>query len=171
MPNYRRLRVDGGCWFFTANLLDRRVDLLVRYVDQLHRAIVKVQQQRPFVIDAWVILPDHLHMIWTLPPDDSDFPSRWRDLKVTFSRSVPKSQGQSIWQRGYWEHLIRDDRDYDAHVDYCWVNPVKHGLVQRVEDWPHSSFHEAHWDLPSREHFERRLAAAALSSGGFGERE
>lgn len=151
MSDYRRLRISGGCWFFTVNLEDRRSDLLVRHVDTLRAAVRTVRLTRPFRIDAFVVLPDHLHAVWTLPDGDDDFPTRWRLIKKAFSRRLPAGEPRSasrtrrgergIWQRRYWEHAIRDDRDFAAHVDYVHVNPVKHGLAATPADWPHSSVH------------------------------
>ena len=152
MPNYRRLWHQGGTYFFTVNLLERRCnDLLVRRLDLLKFAVVDTARWRRFRIDAWVILPEHLHCIITLPPGDSDFASRWRRIKKTFSKAIPATEHRSavrqrrgergIWQRRYWEHLVRDDADYRHHVDYIHYNPVKHDLVQRATDWPHSSLH------------------------------
>jgi putative transposase len=102
-------------------------------------------------IDAFVVLPDHLHTVWTLPPDDNDFSTRWRLIKTRFARTQPKQERLSairkargergIWQRRFWEHLIRDEADYARHVEYCYINPLKHRLVTRVRDWPYSSFH------------------------------
>ncbi len=113
----------------------------------------RVQSRHPFVIDAHVLLPDHLHMIWTLPAGDSDFPTRWMLIKATFTRLLSEAgrtaevrramrRERRVWQPRYWEHLIRDDRDYDQHVDYIHYNPVKHGLTHAPGDWPHSSFKE-----------------------------
>jgi putative transposase len=151
MPNYRRAFIPGGCWFFTVNLLERRNSLLVDRVDALREAIEWTGERYPFVINAIVVLPDHMHAMWTLPPGDADFSTRWRLIKWRFARAIPKQERLSrvrkargeraIWQRRFWEHLIRDDRDYTRHVEYCYINPVKHGLVRRVCDWPHSSFH------------------------------
>jgi putative transposase len=151
MPDYRRNRVPGGCYFFTVNLLERRSDILVSHIDLLRDAVRKVHTARPFHIDAWVVLPDHMHAVWTLPPGDSDYSARWRAIKVVFSKALPKTEHLSprrvtkrergIWQRRFWEHTIRDERDYAAHLDYVHINPVKHGLVGCVRDWPHSSFH------------------------------
>jgi putative transposase len=149
MPDYRRNRVPGACYFFTVNLRDRRSDLLVAQVDALHEAVRGVRRQFPFRIDAWVVLPDHLHSLWTLPEGDSNFPERWRRIKAAFTRAVPDAERSAVtlrkgergvWQRGYWEHTIRDERDYAAHMDYIHFNPVKHGLVPNVVDWPYSSF-------------------------------
>ncbi|MDP2786544.1 MAG: transposase [Pseudomonadota bacterium] len=151
MPDYRRNRVPGGTYFFTVNLLERSNTLLVSQVDALRDAIRKVRSARPFHIDAWVVLPDHMHAVWTLPPDDTDYSARWKAIKIAFAKSIPKTESLSpvrtakgergIWQRRFWEHTIRDERDYAAHVDYVHINPVKHGLVNCVADWPYSSFH------------------------------
>jgi len=152
MPDYRRYRVPGGTYFFTVNLLERYPnDLLVRHIDLLRAVVREVRTKRPFHIDAWVVLPDHLHGVWTLPPGDDDFTNRWRLIKQGFSKGLPLTERRSkvriargergIWQRRFWEHAIRDEEDYAAHVDYCHINPVKHGYVQRVAEWPHSTFH------------------------------
>ena len=151
MPDYRRNRVPGGTYFFTVNLLERHSLLLVDHIDSFRDAVRKVRSQRPFHIDAWVVLPDHTHCIWTLPAGDADYSSRWKAIKIAFAKTLPKTERLSevrerkgergIWQRRFWEHTIRDDRDYAAHVDYIHINPLKHRLVQRVSDWPYSSFH------------------------------
>ena len=151
MPNYVRTRVEGGSYFFTVALLNRRSGLLVAQVGLLRDAIRKVKLAKPFHIDAWVILPDHMHCVWTLPGGDDDYSSRWKDIKSTFSRSLPKCEfvdrirkrngERGIWQRRFWEHAIRDDADYWRHIDYVHLNPYKHGLVQHVRDWPYSTFH------------------------------
>jgi putative transposase len=150
MPDYRRNRVPGGTFFFTVNLLDRSSDLLVTEVDALRQAVRQVRARAPFHVDAWVVLPDHMHCLWTLPEGDADFPGRWRAIKTVFSKSQPADEKRSpvmsrrgeraIWQRRYWEHTIRDDRDYAAHMDYIHFNPVKHGYVEHPADWPFSSF-------------------------------
>jgi putative transposase len=151
MSNYRRNRVPGGTYFFTVNLLDRKSDLLVRKMELFREVVKKVRHDKPFHIDAWVVLPDHLHCVWTLPPGDADYASRWKNIKTAFSKQIPASetlsdiqarlQERGIWQRRYWEHTVRDDRDYATHVDYCHINPLKHGLVAAVSDWPFSTFH------------------------------
>src|SRR6266404_7121867 len=112
-----------------------------RRIDALREAVRMVRERSPFHIDAWVVLPDHSHCLWTLPEGDSDFPSRWRDIKTAFSKSLPATERRSavmvrrgergIWQRRYWEHTIRDDRDYAAHMDYIHFNSVKHGLTEK----------------------------------------
>ena len=151
MTNYRRSRTTGASYFFTVNLAERSLSLLTRHIESLRAAFRYTQGRHPFIIDAIVILPEHLHAIWTLPPDDSDFALRWRLIKTMFSRDLPFSERRSasrqakgergIWQRRYWEHLIRDETDFSRYVDYIHINPVKHGLVKQVADWPYSSFH------------------------------
>lgn len=150
MPNYRRNRVPGGAYFFTVNLLDRHSNMLVSEIGALRDAVRQARLMRPFHIDACVVLPDHLHCLWTLPPGDADFPSRWRMIKALFSRRVahPEDRRRSldrkreagVWQRRYWEHTIRDDADYAAHMDYIHFNPVKHGVAQHPSAWPFSTF-------------------------------
>ena len=150
---YRRNYVKGGTYFFTVNLLDRNKSLLVEHIDLLRESIRFVKSQRPFYIDAWVVLPDHLHAVLTLPDDDVDYSSHWREIKKRFSKSLPKTEfltqtrkrknERGIWQRRFWEHTIRDDNDYWHHVNYVHFNPLKHGLVSQVADWPYSSFHRA----------------------------
>ena len=151
MPDYRRHRVPGGCYFFTVNLLARRGNtLLTERIELLRDSVRRVRSVRPFTIDAWVVLPDHLHAVWTLPPGDEDFSTRWRLIKTFFVRGLPPTERLShvrreagergIWQRRFWEHAIRDDADYAAHVDYAHFNPVKHGLVAAPADWPYSTF-------------------------------
>jgi len=150
MPDYRRNRMPGATYFFTVNLLDRRSRLLVERIDTLRAAVREARRRRPFHIDAWVVLPDHMHCLWTLPEGDADFPGRWRAIKTAFAKSLPNTERRSpvmfrrgergIWQRRYWEHTVRDDRDYAAHMDYIHFNPVKHGLADRPGDWPFSSF-------------------------------
>ena len=150
MPNYRRPKVTGASIFFTVALKDRRADTLVREIEVLRQAVAQTKAERPFHVDAWVVLPDHLRCIWTMPAGDADYPTRWRLIKSRFSRELPKSktrashdrrQERGIWQRRYWEHHIRDEADFAAHIRYCWMNPVIHGLVERPEDWPYSSVH------------------------------
>ncbi len=125
--------------------------MLIRHIDFLRHAHRLVRARHPFSIDAVVVLPEHLHAIWTLPAGDDDYALRWRLIKTTFSRDLPGGERCSdsraakgergIWQRRYWEHTIRDEADYGRHVDYIHFNPAKHGLVNRVCDWPYSSFH------------------------------
>jgi putative transposase len=151
MPDYRRNRVPGATYFFTVNLLDRRSNLLVTEINALRQAVRQSLTKSPFHIDAWVVLPEHMHTLWTLPENDSDFSGRWRGIKTAFTKSLPPTEHRSpvnihrgergIWQRRFWEHTIRDADDYAAHMDYIHFNPVKHRIVQTVAAWPYSSFH------------------------------
>ena len=151
MPRYIRAHIPGGTFFFTVALLERKRRLLIEHIDALRKSFASVQAQRPFTIDAAVILPDHLHCIWTLPEGDADFSARWHAIKSNFSRSLPKQERLStrrvakgergIWQRRFWEHVIRDDEDFARHMDYIHYNPVKHGHARTVCDWPYSTFH------------------------------
>jgi putative transposase len=150
MVRYRRNRVAGGTFFFTLALDDRRSTALVDHIGALRAAFRAARQERAFVLDAIVILPDHLHVVMTLPADDADFAGRWRRIKGHFSSSLlgkktpiqRRANGElALWQRRYWEHTVRDEEDFARHVDYIHYNPVKHGLVTRVRDWPYSSFH------------------------------
>jgi putative transposase len=151
MPRYRRLKIPGGAFFFTLTLADRSSDLLVREIHRLRQAYQLMQRQLPFETVAICILPDHLHALWRLPDGDVDFAARWSLFKTGFSRGLPAASMRSeskarkrekgLWQRRYWEHAIRNDADLERHVDYIHYNPVKHGLVSRVVDWRHSSFH------------------------------
>jgi putative transposase len=150
VANYRRNFVPGGSFFFTVNLADRRPKLLTERVDLLRGAIRYARARHPFCLDAIVVLPDHLHTIWTLPPGDADFATRWRLIKTEFSRGIqvgerrsPSRQGKTergIWQRRYWEHTLRDEIDFERHCNYIHFNPVKHGHVSTVNEWPYFSF-------------------------------
>jgi len=151
MSRYRRAKIEGGVFFFTVTLADRSSDLLVRHIDRLRRRYAAAQRRNPFETIAICVLPDHLHAVWELPDGDSNFALRWSLIKSGFSRGLPGEAVRSaskmarrergIWQRRYWEHAIRDDRDLERHVDYIHFNPVKHGYVTKVADWPHSTFH------------------------------
>lgn len=151
MPNYRRARVPGATYFFTVNLRDRRSDLLTREIALLRETVWATRARHPFHIDAWVVLPGHMHCLWTLPAGDADFAVRWKVIKFAFSKRLPMTETRTanqlrrgergIWQRRYWEHLIRDEKDYQHHFDYIHVNPLKHCYVDRLDDWPYSSFH------------------------------
>ena len=156
MTEYRRAKVPGATYFFTVNCAERQGNrILTDNIDSLRNAFRNVKNDHPFTINAIVILPEHLHCIWTLPQDDVDFGYRWGLIKAAFSRAIPKTEHRSdsrlkrgergIWQRRYWEHLIRDEEDYVRHTDYIHWNPVKHSWVKQVKDWPYSSFH-AHVD-------------------------
>ena len=149
---YRRTKCEGGTYFFTVNLVNRNSQLLIEHIDVLKRAFIKVKQNHPFDIDAIVVLPDHLHTIWTLPRHDADYPKRWMLVKSGFSRQIPNTEHRcqsrvnkgerGIWQRRYWEHLVRDNEDYESHVNYIHYNPVKHGYVNNPSDWKYSSIHQ-----------------------------
>jgi putative transposase len=150
VPEYRRNWVPGGTFFFTVVLADRRSTLLVDRVDALREAVRSTRVARPFQIDAWVVLPEHLHCIWTLPPGDTDFPGRWGAIKRRFSSAIPATEARravqarrgerAIWQRRFWEHTIRDEADYAAHMDYVHFNPVRHGYAETPGAWPFSTF-------------------------------
>ncbi|XAL99149.1 transposase [Phycisphaeraceae bacterium D3-23] len=161
MPNYKRLYRPGGTYFFTINLWDRRHTLLVDHNDVLRTAIATAREKHPFDLPAIVVLPDHLHCIMTLPPGDPDFSRRIQKIKSRFSRQIPKEETttpsriqkgeRGIWQRRFWEHLIRDEEDLEQHVNYIHYNPVKHGYVKHTTDWPHSSIHryiDQGWQQP-----------------------
>jgi putative transposase len=160
MPRYRRAKIAGGTFFFTVAIADRSDDLLVREVDRLRRFYRSVQLRHPFETVAICILPDHLHALWSLPEGDINFPLRWSLIKSGFTRGLDASASRSprhvakreraLWQRRYWEHAIRGEADLARHVDYIHFNPVTHGLVARVRDRPHSSFHQyvARGELP-----------------------
>lgn len=152
MPDYRRAWHPGGTYFFTVNLLQRHGNgLLTRHVEVLREVVTSVRRQYPFRIHGWVVLPEHMHCVIELPQHDADFATRWRLIKMAFSKAIPRAERLSevrarrgergIWQRRYWEHLIRNEADFQAHMDYVHINPVKHGLVKQVADWPYSTFH------------------------------
>ncbi|MGB8339009.1 MAG: transposase [Burkholderiales bacterium] len=151
MSRYRRSLINGATYFFTLNLADRNSHLLVKEISRLRNAYGTVNKRYPFHTIAVCILPDHLHAIWTLPPDNHDYSSRWQLIKRHFSTGLPASAKRStskqnkrekgIWQRRFWEHQIRNELDLQRHVDYIHYNPVKHGLVERAQDWPYSSLH------------------------------
>ncbi len=148
---YRRVKLRGASYFFTVNLAERKSHLLMEHVDVLRESIRHVKKAHPFAIDAMVIMPDHLHAVWTLPEGDNDFSTRWNLIKGGFSRRIEtgerisssrSSKGErGICQRRFWEHLIRDETDFERHVDYIHYNPVKHGYARRPVDWPLSSIH------------------------------
>jgi putative transposase len=151
MTAYRRNLVPGATYFFTVTLADRRLALLTEQIEPLRTAFRETRLRHPFTIEAIVVLPDHLHAIWTLPKGDADFAVRWSLIKANFSRTFPlrepvsmsrrRKRERGIWQRRYWEHTIRDEDDFTRHIDYIHFNPVKHGYVDHVSNWPYSSFH------------------------------
>lgn len=148
---YRRVRIAGGCYFFTLALVDRNSDLLIAHIDLLREAIKTTKERHPFIINAMVILPDHLHALLTLPENDYDYSKRWMLIKRHFSLALHKTETikatrqrkreRGIWQRRFWEHAIRDERDLLNHMEYIHQNPVKHGYVTNAQDWPYSSIH------------------------------
>ena len=150
MADYRRNFAAGATFFFTVNLEDRNERLLTENIDLLRAAFHYTHARRPFAIDAIVVLPDHLHTIWTLPEGDADFATRWMLIKSSFSRGLQKGETVSasrqrrrergIWQRRYWERTIRDEADFATHVEYVHYNPVKHGHAPDQAAWPYSSY-------------------------------
>ena len=176
MTDYRRYFVPGGTYFFTATLADRSLPLLTENIATLRAAFRHVRAEMPFGVDAIVVLPDHLHTIWVLPPGDSDFSTRWKKIKAAFSRQLPRIEHRSesrtrkgergIWQRRFWEHALRDEADWQRHMDYIHFNPVKHGHVRRTADWPYSSFHR----YVKLDAYPREWSAVhAEDAGGYGE--
>ena len=150
MVHYRRNLLPGATFFFTVALADRRSRSLTIHIAALREAFRTARSERPFEIDAIVVLPEHLHTILTLPDGDADFPHRWRRIKTVFTQGLLNAgealpsrdaTGRILWQRRFWEHTIRDDADYSRHVDYIHYNPTRHGLVASPVDWPHSSLH------------------------------
>jgi len=177
---YRRAKTKGGTYFFTVVTHQRRKFLCQpANVSVLREAFCYAMAEHPFEIDAMVLLPDHLHCIWTLPAGDGDFSTRWRLIKSYFTRhcdpichgrpspSRQKKQERAVWQRRFWEHQIGDEGDFIQHVEYIHYNPVKHGLVKAPKDWPYSSFHRDvrrgvyAWDWGAG---EEKLFATAIGS-------
>lgn len=169
MSRYTRPRRPGASVFFTVALADRGAQTLVEHVEALRDAVRVTKAERPFRIDAWVVLPDHMHCVWTLPEGDADYSVRMAAIKARFTMAVRRSgfrptppqnsygaQGgrvrvgvnpdlqkdeAPIWQKRFWEHHIREEAGFAAAVRYCWINPVKHGLVAHPGEWPFSSWH------------------------------
>ncbi|WP_250458900.1 REP-associated tyrosine transposase [Microbulbifer litoralis] len=146
---YRRAYVPGACYFFTV-VTERRKPLLIDHIGRLRKAFRQILTKHPFEVQAIVILPDHLHTIWKLPEEDEDYSSRWKKIKRIFSTGFPSrahtdsqknKREKGTWQRRFWEHLIRSEEDWTNHLDYIHYNPVKHGYVNQVKEWPYSSFH------------------------------
>ena len=166
MREYLRYRVPGGTYFFTL-VTDRRRPFLTTPLarDCLRNALTQIRAKRPLTIGAFVLLPDHLHCVWELPPGDSDYSTRWRRIKSVFSStwiekggdegdrnlSHAKKHERAVWQRRFYEHIVRDETDLERCVDYIHWNPLKHQLVARVQDYAWSSFHRfvrlGHYDL------------------------
>ena len=156
MSNYIRIKQQGGCYFFTVVTYQRRQFLTDDFARQCLREAIKITRKNyPFQINAWVLLPDHLHCIWTLPSGDDDYSIRWNIIKTQFTRQAKpyyhqislmnsskiKHRETTLWQRRFWEHTIRDQDDYDHHVNYINNNPVKHGWVKHPRDWLYSTYH------------------------------
>ena len=149
---YRRADTKGGTYFFTLNLADRKKTLLTNEIDSLRLVINRVKKKHPFQLNAMVVLPDHLHALLTLPQNDNDYSTRWSLIKAGFSRLLPKDERISpsrktkgergIWQRRFWEHAIRDEQDFENHLNYIHYNPVKHGYVESAVDIPDIEFGE-----------------------------
>ena len=179
MSNYRRYYVKGGTYFFTVvSYMRNPIFGKESAIDLLRYCFEATMDTHPFKIDAIVILPDHLHTIWTLPDNDSDFSTRWKRIKATFSkeyqgnnaRNLPESlvrkREKGIWQRRFWEHLIRNQEDFNKHCDYIHYNPVKHGLAKSPSEWKHSSFRkfveQGIYDSDWGQSVEKGLAAMNL---------
>jgi putative transposase len=179
MSRYTRPRRPGAPVFFTVALADRGAQTLVEHVEALRQAVRVTRAERPFRIDAWVVLPDHMHCVWTLPEGDCEYSVRMAAIKARFTRAVtgtdrsvgfhptmgdvdvgeggvephptvnghPRTKSKvvkqdgRVWQRRFWEHHIRNEAGFAACVRYCWINPVKHGLVAHPGEWPFSSWH------------------------------
>ena len=176
MSDYRRLRIAGGRYFFTVNVADRASALLTSHIRELKTSFADTRRILPFRIDAIVILPEHLHCIWTLPPDDADSSARWQLIKGNFSRHVAAQETRSrsrarrrergVWQRRFWEHAIRHEASYAAHLDYIHYNAVKHGYATAPGEWPYSSFGR----FVQAGLYPRDWAACPALSGNMGER-
>jgi putative transposase len=195
MPNFRRRYRPGGTYFFT-QVADQRRPILTSDLGRrvLRQAIEATRNRWPFEIEAWVLLPDHLHAIWKLPPEDDDYSRRWAFLKKEFTKAyltaggeeAPVTPGRArdgrrgVWQPKFWEHTIRDQRDYERHFHYLHFNPVKHGLVEMLCEYPYSTFHRhvragvyqpdwASWES-GREPFDfDGLDIASIECDAFGE--
>ena len=149
---YRRANIAGGTYFFTVNLAERGKSILIEHIAYLRNTINLVKKRHPFIVDAMVVMPDHFHLLMTLPPNDNDFAKRIMLIKAGFSRSLPKTERinrsrklkgeRGIWQRRYWEHMIRNETDYARHVDYIHYNPVKHGCVKNASEWQYTTLHQ-----------------------------
>ena len=142
MPNYRRHQAPGGIYFFTVVAAGREPVFTQELTRKALRAAIQtVQKEHPFHIDAWVLLPDHLHCLWRLPEDDADYPLRWAKIKRLTRYNLGMAPGTKLWQPRYWEHFIRNEDDFARHLDYIHWNPVKHGLARCAAEWPYSTFH------------------------------
>ena len=165
MVKYRRNRIAGATYFFTVTLRDRRSDLLVREIDALRDAWRKAAGRLPHTVIAAVVLPDHLHAVIRMDDATADFPRLWQDIKKGFTWRTALPGSASAWQSRYWERTVRDEVGLQACVDYVHINPLKHGLVNAVVDWPHSTFHR----YVSKGWLPADWAAAPDATGSFGE--
>jgi len=151
--DYRRSRQPGGCFVFTL-VTHQRQKILTEEINiaRINDAFKIEMAKRPFTIEAFVLLPDHLHTIWKLPDGDHNYSMRWSAIKRYFSTgcvgvkhvlsdSRRQKREKAVWQRRFWEHTIQDEEDWRKHLDYLHYNPVKHGYVVSPKDWPYSSFH------------------------------
>jgi putative transposase len=148
MTRYRDNRVPGMTYFFTVRLLDRNSTLLTDHFSAFGEAMRQARIRKPFHVDAWVVLPDHAHAIWTLPPGDHDCATRWRAVKIAFSKALHKTglalagaTDATIWERHYRDYRVGDDDEYTALVDYLHSNPIRHGFCEQAALWPWSSLH------------------------------
>ena len=165
MVRYRRNRIAGATYFFTVTLRDRRSDLLVREIEALREAWRKAASRVPHTVIAAVVMPDHLHAVIRMDDDTANYPRLWQDIKKGLTRRTSPPGSKSAWQSRYWERTVRDEEELQACVDYVHINPLKHGLVNALVDWPHSTFHRCvrkGW-LPSD------WAAEPVTTGMFGE--
>lgn len=182
MNAYRRLYIPGGTYFFTVAVLAREHHDLIPHASWLKACIRAEQQIAPFAVLAAVLLPDHLHMIWRLPDNDADYSGRWRRIKARFSRalrpyyvrrSVNRKGERGIWQRRFWEHVIRDERELSACIHYIHMNPIKHGHVATPDAWEHTTFHawqqrQIAWHSARRHtHRSRPAPAASYRAANF----
>ncbi len=145
MSNYRRSNTAGACYFFTVVTCQRKkIFSDNENIDVLRGAFRKIKKRQPFEIEAIVILHDHLHCLWKLPKADNDYSGRWREIKKHVTRQISDTRNKrnegDVWQRRFWEHQIRDEKDWQNHMDYIHYNPVKHGYVSQPSQWPYSSF-------------------------------
>lgn len=169
MPKYRRILEPGEQYFFTVNLQNRHAKLLTEHIDLFREAYTSVLLKNSVETLAVCILPNHLHALWQMPETDSNYAQRWRLIKGNFTRELRKvgaiGNGQKVWQNRYWEHHIRDDSDLNNHVDYIYANPVSHGYVEAVEQWPYSSWHKL--DAEEKRDLEAKAEWSRMRFGEF----
>ena len=166
MVGYRRNRVAGATYFFTVTLRDRRSDLLVREIDALRDAWRAAARRVPHTVIAAVVLPDHLHAVIRMDDETANYPRLWQDIKKGFTQRTSNRGSPSAWQSRYWERTVRDEKELQVLVDYVHINPQKHGLVDRLAEWPHSTFHR----YVSNGWLPLDWATSTDVDGGLGER-